>query len=47
MSTIPALAAPLFGRLSADFTPEVKEAWTTVYRLLADTMKDGAVQAAG
>ena len=33
--------------LGADFTPEVKEAWTTVYRLLADTMKDGAVQAAG
>ena len=30
----------------ADFTPEVKEAWTTVYRLLADTMKDAAVQAA-
>ena len=33
--------------LGTDFTPEVKEAWTTVYRLLADTMKDGAVQAAG
>src|SRR6266446_5104789 len=25
--------------LGADFTPEVKEAWTTVYCLLADTMK--------
>ena len=33
--------------LGADFTPEVKEAWTTVYGVLADTMKDGAVQAAG
>jgi hemoglobin-like flavoprotein len=32
--------------LGVDFTPEVKEAWTTVYRLLADTMKDAAVQAA-
>jgi len=32
--------------LGADFTPEVKEAWTTVYGLLADTMKDAAVQAA-
>ena len=32
--------------LGTDFTPEIKEAWTTVYRLLADTMKDGAVQAA-
>jgi hemoglobin-like flavoprotein len=32
--------------LGADFTPEVKEAWTTVYRLLADTMKDAAMQAA-
>ena len=31
--------------LGADFTPEVKEAWTTVYCLLADTMKDAAVQA--
>jgi hemoglobin-like flavoprotein len=28
--------------LGADFTPEVKEAWTTVYRLLADTMKEAA-----
>jgi hemoglobin-like flavoprotein len=28
--------------LGADFTPEVKEAWTTVYQLLADTMKDAA-----
>ena len=32
--------------LGADFTPEVKEAWTTVYCLLADTMKDAALQAA-
>ena len=32
--------------LGTDFTPEVKEAWTTVYCLLADTMKDAAVQAA-
>ena len=33
--------------LGADFTPEVKEAWTTVYGLLADTMKDAAVQSSG
>jgi hemoglobin-like flavoprotein len=26
--------------LGADFTPEVKEAWTTVYGVLADTMKN-------
>jgi hemoglobin-like flavoprotein len=26
--------------LGADFTPEVKEAWTTVYTALADTMKN-------
>jgi hemoglobin-like flavoprotein len=26
--------------LGADFTPEVKEAWTTVYDVLADTMKN-------
>jgi hemoglobin-like flavoprotein len=25
--------------LGTDFTPEVREAWTTVYALLADTMK--------
>ena len=25
--------------LGADFTPQVKEAWTTVYNVLADTMK--------
>jgi hypothetical protein len=29
--------------LGADFTPEVKDAWTTVYCLLADTMKNVAV----
>jgi hemoglobin-like flavoprotein len=28
--------------LGAAFTPEVKEAWSTVYKLLADTMKAGA-----
>src|SRR5580700_3990334 len=32
--------------LGADFAPEVKEGWTAVYRLLADAMKDAAVQAA-
>ena len=26
--------------LGADFTPEVKEAWTTVYDILANTMKN-------
>ena len=26
--------------LGADFTPEVKEAWTTVYNVIADTMKN-------
>jgi hemoglobin-like flavoprotein len=28
--------------LGADFTPEVREAWTTVYALLAETMKNAA-----
>ena|SRR5437867_7309915 len=28
--------------LGAAFTPEMKEAWGTVYKLLADTMKAGA-----
>jgi len=32
--------------LGSDFTPEVKEAWTTVYTILADTMKQAAHQAA-
>ena len=30
--------------LGPDFTPEVREAWTTVYRVLADTMKAGAAE---
>jgi hemoglobin-like flavoprotein len=32
--------------LGIDFTPEVKEAWTTVYGLLADTMKNATLRAA-
>jgi hemoglobin-like flavoprotein len=28
--------------LGAAFTPEVKESWATVYKLMADTMKAGA-----
>jgi hemoglobin-like flavoprotein len=32
--------------LGPDFTPEVKEAWTTVYGVLATTMKNGAASAA-
>jgi hemoglobin-like flavoprotein len=32
--------------LGADFTPEVKEAWTTVYGVLADTMKNATMRAA-
>src|SRR5215813_8822075 len=32
--------------LGADFTPEVKEAWTTVYGVLADTMKNATARAA-
>ena len=40
------VAAALIWTLEAGlgdaFTPEVREAWATVYRLLADTMKDGA-----
>ena len=31
--------------LGKGFTPETKEAWTTVYGLLANTMKDAARQA--
>ncbi|HEY5601544.1 MAG TPA: globin family protein [Gammaproteobacteria bacterium] len=32
--------------LDADFTDEVEEAWTVVYTLLADTMKNAAAKAA-
>jgi hemoglobin-like flavoprotein len=32
--------------LGRAFTPEVKEAWTAVYTLLATTMKDAAREAA-
>jgi len=32
--------------LGADFTLEVREAWTTVYGLLADTMKNATARAA-
>jgi hemoglobin-like flavoprotein len=32
--------------LGPDFTPEVKEAWTAVYTILADTMKSAAQQSA-
>lgn len=32
--------------LDDKFTPEVEEAWVVVYTLLADTMKNAAVQAA-
>ena len=31
--------------LGADFTPEVKDAWTTVYDVLANTMKNATAQA--
>lgn len=31
--------------LGDDFTPETKEAWTTVYGILADTMKAAAADA--
>lgn len=32
--------------LDSSFTPEVEEAWTVVYSLLADTMKNAAAKAA-
>lgn len=32
--------------LDSSFTPEVEEAWTVVYTLLADTMKNAAAKAA-
>ena len=32
--------------LGPDFTPEVKEAWTIVYTILADTMKSAVQQSA-
>jgi hemoglobin-like flavoprotein len=32
--------------LGADFTPEVRDAWTAAYTLLADTMKAAAATAA-
>jgi hemoglobin-like flavoprotein len=31
--------------LGADFTPEVREAWTTVYTVLAETMKNAMTPA--
>ncbi|MBV8640211.1 MAG: hemin receptor [Verrucomicrobia bacterium] len=31
--------------LGADFTPEVREAWTTVYAVLAETMKNAMTPA--
>ena len=31
--------------LGADFTPEVKDAWTTVYDVLANTMKNATARA--
>ena len=37
-----ALLGTLEVGLGAAFTPEVREAWTTVYWLLADTMNEGA-----
>ena len=33
--------------LGADFTPEVKEAWTTVYNVIADTMKNATARTEG
>ena len=40
-----ALLCTLEEGLGADFTPEVKEAWTTVYGVLADTMKNATMRA--
>ncbi|HMN29128.1 MAG TPA: globin family protein [Caldilineaceae bacterium] len=40
-----ALLWTLEQRLGDAFTPEVKEAWTTVYTVLADTMQDAAAYA--
>jgi hemoglobin-like flavoprotein len=37
-----ALLDTLAAKLKAAFTPEVKEAWTVTYTLLADTMKSGS-----
>jgi hemoglobin-like flavoprotein len=33
--------------LGADFTPEVKEAWTTAYNVIADTMKNAKARTEG
>jgi hemoglobin-like flavoprotein len=41
-----ALLWTLEAGLGDAFTPDVKESWTTVYTLLADTMKSAAAQAA-
>jgi nitric oxide dioxygenase len=41
-----ALLWTLQQELGSAFTPEVKEAWTVAYTLLADTMKQAAHQAA-
>lgn len=37
-----ALLATLGAGLGDAFTPDVKQAWTTVYGVVADTMKSGA-----
>ncbi|HZO27954.1 MAG TPA: globin family protein [Chloroflexota bacterium] len=39
-----ALIWTLEAGLGEAFTPEVREAWATVYWILADTMKDGAAE---
>lgn len=41
-----ALLQTLHGALGADFTPEVREAWTAAYVLLASLMQAGAAVAA-
>lgn len=46
MSAAGALLWTLGQGLGEEFTPEVKEAWGTVYGVLAATMQEGAAAAA-
>ena len=41
-----ALIATLEAGLGAEFTPEVKEAWTTLYQVISKSMKEGLNEAA-
>lgn len=41
-----ALISTLEAGLGAEFTPDVKEAWTTFYQVISNRMKEGLNEAA-